>query len=315
MVFFIQASQTTRNEPLLKIHADIAGSAQLVLEDAILFMCEKAKDLTNCTNLAYAGGVALNIDANSRIYDSGLFGRISIHPASYDGGTSIGAGYLAHLEKTGHRPRSSSEVFLGTEIRVDGQIDEYCRAHGLSVTTHTENGCIASAVSRLAKREIIGWISGRMEIGPRALTHRSILSHPSVPRADVNRIKQREPFRPFAPIVLQDRLYDIFEGGPRESPHMLYKYNVRKPYHDLLAGVVHVDNSARVQTIADTPELSRTFKLLTAFAERTGLPVLLNTSFNLRGQPLVNTGIQALEVLLGTDLASVYIDNFEFAKK
>src|SRR5206468_1011133 len=138
----------TRHEPLLKIHADIARSAQLVLEDAILFMCEKAKDLTKSTNLAYAGGVALNIDANSRIYDSGLFGRISIHPASYDGGTSIGAGYLAHLEKTGHRAPSSAEVFLGTEMRVDSHIDDYCRAHGISVAAHSEDSCIDSAVTR-----------------------------------------------------------------------------------------------------------------------------------------------------------------------
>jgi carbamoyltransferase len=301
-------------EPLLQVHADIAKSAQLVLEDALVFLAEQAKILTGEEHLCYAGGVALNIDANSRVYQQKLFKSIAIHPAGYDGGTSIGAGYLAHVRTVGQPPVQSSEVFLGTKMETAG-LTEFCRDNGLTKIDHTEDECIESAASRLAREEVIGWVYGRMEIGPRALTHRSILAHPGINKDKVNLVKRRESFRPFAPIVRRDKLGDIFEGGPPDSPHMLYKYSVKSEYLDKLKGVVHVDRSSRVQTIDGERELAKTWKLLAAFEGRTGLPVLLNTSFNMRGQPLVSSFRDALEALMTTDLSAVYIENSEIRKQ
>jgi carbamoyltransferase len=302
-----------RWDPLMQVHADIARSAQLVLEDALVFLAEQAKLLTGEDNLCYAGGVALNIDANSKIYQQKLFNSISIHPAAYDGGTSIGAGYLAHVRRYGTLPIQSSKVFLGARMDTAGLL-ECCKVNGLTKIDHGNVECIESAAERLARGEVIGWVYGRMEIGPRALTHRSILAHPGIEKDIVNRVKRRESFRPFAPIVKSEKLNDFFEGGPPESPHMLYKYSVKRDYWGTLKGIVHVDRSARVQTIKDDLELGKTWHLLNAFEKRTGLPVLLNTSFNLRGQPLVNSVHDVLDALLKTDVNAVYIENSEISK-
>lgn len=305
--------QRRKRDPLTDVHADIAHSAQEVLEEGILYICSKAKELTKKDNLCYAGGVALNIDANSRIYNSNLFSRMQIHPASYDGGTSIGAGYLAHYKTFKLRPNSSSQVFLGTSMNTSG-LQEACAKNGFDFRVHSNHQHVTSAAERLARREIVGWVYGRMEIGPRALTHRSILAHPGLEREEINKIKMRENFRPFAPIVKQERLLDIFQDGPNESPCMLYKYSVKGQHREALRSIVHVDGSSRVQTIDGTQELKPTRALLEEFERLSGIPVLLNTSFNLRGQPLVNSYQDVLQMFGQTDLAAVYLENVEISK-
>jgi carbamoyltransferase len=302
-----------KKAPLTDIHADIACSAQRVLEDGILFVSAKSAELTGKDKLCYAGGVALNIDANSKLYNSGLFSAVSVHPASYDGGTSIGAAYLAHRKITGRRPKSSSAVFLGPTMDLSG-LESACASSGFKFLVHSGDEHIRRAAERLARREIIGWVYGRMEVGPRALTHRSILAHPGLTREEVNKIKMREGFRPFAPIVKKERLSDYFYDGPADSPCMLFKYSVRQQFRHELQGVVHVDSSSRVQTIDGSDELAPTRCLLDRFEDLSGMPVLLNTSFNLRGQPLVNSYKDVLDMMNRTGLAAAFLDNIEISK-
>jgi carbamoyltransferase len=303
-----------RKAPLMDIHADIACSAQRVLEDGILYVAAKSAELTRKDKLCYAGGVALNIDANSKLYNSGLFSSVEVHPASYDGGTSIGAAYLAHRKTTGQRPKSSSAVFLGTMMDLAG-LGDACASAGFEFRVHRGDEHITRAAERLARREIIGWVYGRMEVGPRALTHRSILAHPGLAREEVNKIKMREGFRPFAPIVQKERLADYFYDGPSESPCMLFKYSVKQQYREELRGVVHVDNSSRVQTIDGADELAPTRELLARFEKLSGIPILLNTSFNLRGEPLVNSYEDVLNMMEKTELAAAFLGNVEIVNR
>jgi carbamoyltransferase len=291
---------------------DLAASLQCVLEEILLEKVRYLHDRVPVEQLCMAGGVALNCVANGRIRREGPFRRVFIQPAAGDAGGALGAAALAHVRRTGERPRTGplrhalwGPEFTGAEI-----------AHllGSSPVAHhdfrgDEAGLLESTVDRLAAGKVVAWFHGRMELGPRALGSRSILADPRVAdmRDRINAsVKKREAFRPFAPSVLWAHAGEHFDLA-HESPFMLETCQVTSPLD--LPAITHVDGSARVQTV--TPRANgRYHRLIEAFHRRTGCPVLLNTSFNVRGEPIVCNPVDALVCFLRTDLDTLVLGDF-----
>ena len=270
-------------------HEDVARSLQVVLEEVLLDKVRYLHGVAASDNLCMAGGVALNCVANARILRDGPFERLFVQPAASDAGGALGAAALAHLRLTGERPAQAAlaHAFLGPEFTTD-EIRGLLGASSLTFTDFSgrRDGLAEAIAGRLAAGEIVGWFQGRMEFGPRALGARSILADPRDPtmRDRINAlVKQREAFRPFAPVVLEDRAAEHFELD-HPSRFMLETCQTRSPLS--LPAITHVDGSARVQTVdrETNPALAQ---LLEAFDRLTGCPVLLNTSFNMRGEPIV----------------------------
>jgi carbamoyltransferase len=292
--------------PILQHHADVAASVQKVLEDAVVFLAKQLRAMTGSRRLCYSGGVALNIDANARIKDEAGFDEIAITPSAYDAGTSIGAALHLHHTRFGRR-RVAPLVgaYKGPQYD-DAAIAAAFKAAGLTPERVDEPSDAAAQL--LADGAVIGWFQGREEIGPRALGNRSILMDPGVPdgKSLINaRVKFREAFRPFAPSVPLEDAAQYFEGVC-PSPFMLYKFPVRIEWQGRLGAITHVDGSARVHTVTAS-ENGRFHALLKAFGRRRGYSVLLNTSFNVQGQPLVSTPEQAIAVYLQTRMDALVI--------
>jgi carbamoyltransferase len=292
------------SEPLLEAHADLAASAQRLLEEVIVHVATCLRRRTGLDSLCYAGGVALNIDANTALLERAGFRNVYIMPAAYDGGTSIGAAYATYFRRRPGAPRPApiERADLGSGFD-DGAVQAAISATGLQSTRLDDAGLVDAVASRLARGAVVGWFRGRMEFGPRALGFRSILADPRQQRmADyVNlRIKGRETFRPFAPAVPLERADEFFEMKA-PSPFMLYKFAVREAHRADLGAVMHVDGSSRVQTVTEA-ENGDFHRLLVSFGRITGVPVLLNTSFNLSGEPLVETPAQAVSSFLRSEM-------------
>jgi carbamoyltransferase len=277
-----------RDDPLTERHADLAASLQAVTETIVLSIARLVRDETREVCLAVAGGVALNSVANGVMRRSGLFRDIWIPSAPADDGTAIGAAAAVALKYgEGYPPhRENATPFLGPA---------YPAHHALRHRAGEEMRSIMERmVAALTRGEIVAWFRGRMEFGPRALGHRSIFADPR--RADLrtvlnSRVKHREAFRPFAPIVLEEDAATYFELQG-SSPNMMFVFPVRPPWRERLPAITHVDGSARVQTIS--PDLDPTLAtLLTLWRERTGISVLLNTSFN-ENEPIVCTPKEAV---------------------
>lgn len=278
--------------PWSDAHADLACSVQRRLEDVLLELAGWLHERTGNAHLTLAGGVALNCVANTRLHAEGPFDDVWVQPASGDAGTALGGALQLAAE-------------LGDTVRAHPGYD---LGRGWS-ETELEQALIAAAVpyerpadiadtvaAALARDEVVGWFQGRSEFGPRALGHRSLLAHPT-PVANIERlnaVKGREQFRPVAPMVAADRAAEIFGRGPIPSPYMLFVHDVAPHWRDRLAAVTHVDGTARVQTVDPDTEPLVT-RLLAAFERRTGVPVVVNTSFNTAGRPMVDTPRDALE--------------------
>ncbi len=300
-----------KGEELLPVHRDLARSAQLLLEEILL---EKTRWLgreTGEADLCMAGGVALNCVANGRIRREGPFRRLFVQPAAGDAGGCLGAAALAHRQLTGSLifgPLRGAD--LGPSFS-PAEIAATVAAAGLPATDFSgrEEELLTEVADRLANRQIVGWFQGRMEHGPRALGHRSILANPLDPeiRDRLNRrTKKRESFRPFAPSVLAEAA-DVHFDLPHPSPFMLETYAVRSPI--ALPGITHVDGSARPQTV--DPESSPRFAaLLRAFSARTGCPILVNTSFNVADEPIVATPADALLTAADAGLDALVLGDF-----
>ena len=328
----------TRNEsePLTQAHMDIAASVQAVLEDVVLALTRGLAAEYGAKNLCLAGGVALNCVANGKVLRDGKFKNIWIQPAAGDAGGALGAALAAHyaLGDGGRAPNGTDDgmhgAYLGPAFGAE-EIVQRLRAEGARFdVVDDEAQLLEQTAAALAAGQAVGWFQGRMEFGPRALGNRSILADPRSP--DMQRtlnlkVKYRESFRPFAPAVMAEDLAEWFELD-RPSPYMLLVADVaaahRRPPHAnnaALSGlqqleiprsdvpaVTHVDYSARVQTVhRDTNP--RFHKLLTAFKARTGCPVLVNTSFNVRGEPIANTPEDAFRCLMGTEIDLLVIGN------
>lgn len=296
--------------------ADTAFAAQKILERSVLFYCDRLYRMTGCGNICLAGGVALNSAANGLILTSTPFEKIFIQPCAKDSGCSLGTALNIFYYFDGNRDKTLdyNNFYLGCEYDLSTVEDLITSGNGLHYRRYADFTELCAHVSEfLAEGKIIGWFQGRSEFGPRALGNRSILASPlNEKMKDIlnSRIKFREWFRPFAPVVLEEDLGEYFDFS-HHSPHMLIVAPVRSRE---IPAVTHVDGSARIQTV-NRPQNDRLYSLLQAWKAKTGVPVLLNTSFNVRGEPIVETPEEALDTLVRSDLDYLVIGNLIIDKK
>jgi carbamoyltransferase len=289
-------------EPLDRKHQHLAASLQALLEEIVLGMLRQLAASTGLTDLCMAGGVALNCTMNGKIQRETPFERVYIQPAAYDGGTSLGAAlYVKHQVLGAPRDFVMDHTYWGLEYT-----PEQCRAaldtHGLAYRELADEPLAAAAADLIADGNIVGWYQGRFEWGPRALGNRSIVCDPRSPQMkDVlnSRIKHRESFRPFAPSVLEERAGDWFERSDA-SPFMLMTCQVRKDKQAAVPAITHVDGTARQQTVSRATN-PKYWSLIHAFEKKTGVPIVVNTSFN-ENEPVVNTPEQAISCYLRNDM-------------
>ncbi len=281
-------------------YADVAASIQAVIEEALLTMARHAYNETGLKRLCMAGGVALNSVANGRICTEIPFEQIYIQPAAGDGGGAIGAALFAYHMVLGKPRQFIMEHAYWGEEHTPGEVETFLQTNGIRYDRFDDEArLIERVVDRLQEGKVIGWHQGRFEWGPRALGHRSILADPR--RASMKdlvnvKIKFREPFRPFAPSVLAERAEDYFvlPDAARHFParFMLYVVPVREEKHEIIPAITHVDGTGRLQTVCKDVS-PRYYRLIETFGQATGVPVILNTSFNLKGEPIVNTPREA----------------------
>lgn len=327
-----------RGEPFDERHCDLAHSLQMVLEETVLQLADWLHGATGAEDLCLAGGVALNCVMNARLRDHGPFRSLWAQPAAGDAGTALGAAlWLDAVErKTDHRRYRMEHAFLGPAYS-DEEIEEFLR---WSKVPYRRLANVAEQTAELLVRDrIIGWFQGRMEFGPRALGARSILASPihAEMQARLNEIKDREDFRPVAPVVLEDEASEWFsvrsadEGLELESdfsstavavrrrhlpasPFMLFVYDVLPDKIHRIPAVRHVDGTARIQTI-NRRQHAMYYDVVKAFARRTGVPVLVNTSFNTRGEPIVASPRDAVECFWTSPLDALVIGSYLLEKR
>ena len=299
--------------PYTQVHYDLAHSLQLALEETALKIVHWLHEATGSPNLVMAGGVALNCVMNARIRDEGPFEHIWIQPAAGDAGTAMGAALWVDCNERGGRGSyEMKHAFLGPEYS-EKEIEEFLRWSKLSY--RRADNLAEEAADLLAQDKIIGWFQGRMEFGPRALGARSILASPihAEMQDRLNEIKDREDFRPVAPVVIEEEAGGWFQDGGY-SPFMLFVYDVREEKKDQIPAVRHVDGTARIQTI-NREQNTPYYDLLRAFQKRTGVPVLVNTSFNTRGEPIVCSPRDAIECFWTSPLDALVIGPFILEKE
>jgi carbamoyltransferase len=298
-------------------YADIAYWVQKEVERALLYVVRDRYGRGPSPNLAYAGGVALNAVANRRILTETDFERLYIQPAAGDDGLAIGCAYYGWLEVLGReRVRPSGSTCLGAAYS-PSRIQRALAAVEQAVEVDADADVVEATAQQLADGKIVAWFAEGSEFGPRALGHRSILGHPGKAglRDRINeRVKFREDFRPFAPSVLLDDAPMYFDCDGHESPYMVLVFDVRPEWRDALINVVHEDGTSRLHTVTDEQD-PRYARLLRAFERRTGLPVLLNTSLNKRGMPIVETPEEALAFFLECDLDCLVLGDVLVTKR
>ncbi|MDB9739474.1 carbamoyltransferase [Candidatus Pelagibacter sp.] len=327
-------------EKLTQFHMDIAASIQKVTENIMIKLTKSLKEEFNIPNLCLAGGVALNCVANGKILKEKIFDNIWVQPAAGDAGGSLGAALaLWHIEQNNPRIVSLNDDMKGsylgpeyTQKQIQNGLDEM----GAVYEVKNEEDLLNQTTEDLLNGEAIGWFQGRMEFGPRALGNRSILGDPRSSEMQKNlnlKVKYRESFRPFAPSILKEDLTEWFDIT-EDSPYMLMVANINKDKtikmtedqkklfgidklnikRSEIPAVTHVDYSARIQTVYKETN-SKYYKLIKKFKEKTNCPVILNTSFNVRGEPIVSTPSDAFNCFMGTELDKLAIGNCYLEKK
>jgi carbamoyltransferase len=324
---FGQGPRNPQKEKITQFHMDIAASIQKVTEDIMVNLAKSIRKEYGIRNLCLAGGVALNCVANGKILKEKIFDNIWIQPAAGDAGGSLGAALaLWHIDQGNKRSVNLNDdmrgSYLGTEFKQD-EIEIELKTLGANFEILKYDELIDKTAELLSNEKAIGWFQGRMEFGPRALGGRSILGDPRSDKMQKNlnlKVKYRESFRPFAPSVLREDLSEWFEMNV-DSPYMLLVANInsdkkiemtdeqRKLFgidklnikRSEIPAVTHVDYSARVQTVTKDTN-NRYYDLISKFKEKTGCPVIVNTSFNVRGEPIVNTPTDAFNCFMGTEL-------------
>jgi carbamoyltransferase len=318
---------------LTQRHMDLAASIQVVTEEVVLRLTQSLHKETGLRNLCLAGGVALNCVANGKVLRDGPFEQIYIQPAAGDAGGALGAALVGYHMQRGQKRTANGDAmrgaYLGPAFALP-DIESRLKSCGARIVVLDDAALIATAAEDLAQGKALGWFQGRMEFGPRALGNRSILGDPRSPTMQkmLNlKVKYRESFRPFAPSVLRERVSDWFELDC-DSPYMLLVADVVKsrrrdmtaeeeqlfgidklnvPRSDIPA-VTHIDYSARIQTVHEDTN-PRYHALLSAFERKTGCPVVVNTSFNVRGEPIVGTPEDAFRCFMGTELDVLAVGN------
>ena len=331
---FGQKVRNPQYEKLTQFHMDIAASIQKVTEDIMIKIAKSLKEEFNTSNLCLAGGVALNCVANGKILKEKIFDNIWVQPAAGDAGGSLGAALaLWHIEQNNPRTINNEDnmqgSYLGPEY-LQKEIEEQLDAAGAKYEILKDEELLDKTATDIANEEAIGWFQGRMEFGPRALGGRSILGDPRSEKMQKNlnlKVKFRESFRPFAPSILREDLSEWFDLNV-ESPYMLMVSNINKNKtikmtedqknlfgidklnikRSEIPAVTHVDYSARIQTVNKKTN-EKYFRLIEKFKEKTNCPVLVNTSFNVRGEPIVNTPLDAFNCFMGTNLDKLVIGN------
>jgi carbamoyltransferase len=305
-----------RGEPLEQRHYDIAHSLQVALEETVLEIVSWLHEASGEENLCLAGGVALNCVMNARIRAAGPFRHVWVQPAAGDAGTALGAALwldarLREERGDGKRRYRMNHAYLGPSYS-DEEIESFLRWSKLPY--HRLENVPEAVADLLVQDKVIGWFQNRMEFGPRALGARSILASPlhASMQARLNEIKDREDFRPVAPVVLEEEAGNWFAGAD-VSPFMLFVYDVLPEKADLIPAVRHVDGTARIQTIR-REQHPLYYDLISAFAARTGVPVLVNTSFNTRGEPIVCSPRDAVECFWTSPLDALVIGSFLLEK-
>jgi len=337
---FGQKVRDAKHEKLTQFHMDIAASIQKVTEDVMIKLIKSLKEEFNLPNLCLAGGVALNCVANGKILKEKIFDNIWVQPAAGDAGGSLGAALaLWHIDQNNPRKVDRNDSMQGSylgPIYSQKEIEEHLDKAGAKYQIFKDEELLDKTATDLSKEEAIGWFQGRMEFGPRALGGRSILGDPRSEKMQKNlnlKVKYRESFRPFAPSIVREDLSKWFELNT-DSPYMLMVANINKQKtlkmtedqeklfgieklnikRSEIPAVTHVDYSARIQTVhKETNE--KYYKLINKFKEKTGCPVIVNTSFNVRGEPIVNTPTDAFNCFMGTGLEKLVIGNCYLKKK
>ena len=331
---FGQKVRNAQHEKLTQFHMDIAASIQKVTEDIMIKIAKSLKEEFNISNLCLAGGVALNCVANGKILNEKIFDNIWVQPAAGDAGGSLGAALaLWHIEQNNPRTINNEDnmqgSYLGPEY-LQKEIEEQLNAVGAKYEIFKDEELLDKTAADIANEEAVGWFQGRMEFGPRALGGRSILGDPRSEKMQKNlnlKVKFRESFRPFAPSILREDLSEWFDLNV-DSPYMLLVSSINKNKtikmtedqknlfgidklnikRSEIPAVTHVDYSARIQTVNKRTN-EKYFRLIKKFKEKTNCPVLVNTSFNVRGEPIVNTPLDAFNCFMGTDLDKLVIGN------
>jgi carbamoyltransferase len=302
-----------RGGPYEPWHFDLAHSLQVVLEETVVKLARWLHGQTQADDLCMAGGVALNCVMNARVRDRGPFRRVWVQPAAGDAGTALGAALWIDGRERGATTRQHpmTHAFLGPGYD-DDEIEEFLKWSKLNYRRLTDPARQTAAL--LAEDQVIGWFQGRMEFGPRSLGGRSILASPlhAEMQARLNDIKDREDFRPVAPVVLEECAADWFVDAD-ESPFMLFVHDVRADKADRIPAVRHVDGTARIQTI-NRAQNRPYYDLLAAFRDLTGVPVLVNTSFNTRGEPIVCSPRDAVESFWTSPLDALVLGSFLLEK-
>ena len=333
-ILFGQKVRDAKHEKLTQFHMDIAASIQKVTEDIMIKLTKSLKEEFNLPNLCLAGGVALNCVANGKILKEKIFDNIWVQPAAGDAGGSLGAALaLWHIDQNNPRTVDYEDTMQGSYLGPEfsqKEIEEQLDKAGAKYEIFKDEELLDKTSTDLTKEEAIGWFQGRMEFGPRALGGRSILGDPRSEKMQKNlnlKVKYRESFRPFAPSILKEDLSEWFDINV-DSPYMLMVSNINNDKiiemtedqknlfgieklnvkRSEIPAVTHVDYSARIQTVhKETNE--KYFRLIKKFKEKTNCPILINTSFNVRGEPIVNTPLDAFNCFMGTDLDKLVIGN------
>ena len=303
-----------------QIHFDIGASVQLVLEEILLKMVNHVHKETKLDNLCLCGGVALNGVANGRILKEGPFKKIHIPPSPGDAGSAIGCAMYAYhsifqKERNVSLDKDSmikNNVYVGPEYNNE-KIEEFLKLYNIPYEKFEHDQLLKKTVELILKQKVVGWYQGRMEWGPRALGNRSILGDPrSEKMKDIlnEKIKHREKFRPFAPSILEEYTSEYFDIDI-SSPYMLLVAKVKKP--EVIPAITHIDGTGRLQTVSKKSN-PLYYNLINEFFNQTGVPVLINTSMNVRGEPIVNTPEDAFSMLLKTDMDAIVMGNYLIQK-
>jgi carbamoyltransferase len=296
-----------------KHHKDVAYAVQDMCEQAMMTLAKMAVSQTGSRNLCLAGGVALNSKANGKIHASGIVDGIFVQPAASDDGVCLGAVLAPFLDDGRKLPlRKMRHAYLGNECS-DAEIEKALQTYKIRATRVGDPAAVAAEL--LAKGKILGWVQGRMEFGPRALGSRSILADPRDPEMTAkvnNAVKFREWWRPFAPSMLSEVAGEYIESAT-DSPFMILTAQVRPEKRSVIPAVTHVDGSARPQTVER--EVNPLYwKLIHEFGQRTGVPVVMNTSFNLRGEPIVSSPTDAIRTFFSSGMDALVIGSFVVEK-
>jgi len=308
----------SRKDNNFKIKADYAYAAQVVMEEVTFQLLNLLYDKTKCDNLCYSGGVALNSVLNGKLKKNTSFRNIFIPPAPNDSGTAIGAALYAYyniFNQDSSARYKLTNAYMGKEYSEE-EIGKALLKYSNKITVQKVN-VVKEAAESLSKGKIIGWFQGKSEFGPRALGNRSILA--DARQKDMKdiinrRIKFRESFRPFAPVIINDFWDTYFDTDFEENPFMLYVADVKEDKKQIIPAVTHVDGSARVQIINRATNL-KYYDLIMEYYKLTGVPVLLNTSFNVKGEPIVETPEHAIRTFVESDLDVLYLYDYCIHKK